>query len=94
MSSETTTNTAASAADISGGESHDAANGGRMIGSASIAVGGSAAIINPMVSLVGFFLAMMGLTIAAPKNRIWSILGIVASLAGGAVGHFLHTTIF
>jgi hypothetical protein len=59
---------------------------GQMIGWLSIGAGASAAVVNPLVAVAGFFLAMVGLTLAAPKQRIWSILGIVASIAGFAVG--------
>lgn len=59
---------------------------GQMIGWLSIGTGASAAVVNPLVAVAGFFLAMVGLTLAAPKQRIWSILGIVASIAGFAVG--------
>jgi hypothetical protein len=59
---------------------------GQMIGWLSIGAGASAAILNPLVAVAGFFLAMIGLTLAAPKQRIWSILGIAASIAGFVVG--------
>jgi hypothetical protein len=59
---------------------------GRTFGWLSIATGAAAAVVHPMVAIAGFFLALMGLTVAAPSQRLWSILGIAASVAGFAIG--------
>jgi len=68
---------------------------GRMIGLISMAVAPGAILISPtMFSLLGFFMALMGLTIAAPKQRIYSIGGIVLAMACGAIGQIYNTTLF
>lgn len=68
---------------------------GRMIGLISMAVAPGAILISPtMFSLLGFFLALMGLTIAAPKQRIYSIGGIVLAIACGAIGQVYNTPLF
>jgi hypothetical protein len=36
---------------------------------------------------------MLGLTLAAPKQRVWSILGIVAAVAAGAIGYYFKTPV-
>lgn len=67
---------------------------GRILGWLSIAAAPGAVLVSPAVfSVGGFFLAMLGLTLAAPSQRVWSILGIIASVAGGAVGYYLKTPI-
>jgi len=66
---------------------------GQMIGWLSIGTGASAAVINPLAAVAGFFLAMIGLTLAAPKQRIWSIVGIVVSIAGFAVGKLVGVSL-
>lgn len=71
----------------------EASTEGRLMGWLSIVAGASAAVIHPLIAIVGFFLALMGLTVAAPSQRLWSILGIVASIAGFAVGKFVGFTI-
>ncbi len=65
---------------------NDASTEGRTLGWLSIATGAAAAVVHPMVAIAGFFLALMGLTVAAPSQRLWSILGIAASVAGFAIG--------
>jgi uncharacterized YccA/Bax inhibitor family protein len=65
---------------------------GRMIGMISMAVAPGAILVSPtMFSLLGFFMALMGLTIAAPKQRIFSIGGIALALVCGAIGQIYHT---
>lgn len=67
---------------------------GRLMGMLSIAASPGAVLISPAVfSLLGFFLALIGLTIAAPKQRMLSIAGIALAMAGGGIGYFFHTTI-
>lgn len=66
---------------------------GRLIGWLSIGAGASAAVINPLVAIVGFFLAMIGLTLAAPTQRVWGILGIVTSIVGFAVGKLVGVSL-
>ncbi len=65
---------------------------GRLMGFLSIAASPGAVLISPAVfSLLGFFLALIGLTIAAPKQRMLSIAGIALAMAGGGIGYFFHT---
>ncbi len=59
----------------------------------SIAAGASAAVVHPLVAIAGFFLALMGLTVAAPSQRFWSILGIATSIAGFAIGKLVGFSI-
>ncbi len=67
---------------------------GRLMGILSIAASPGAILVSPAVfSLLGFFLALMGLTIAHPKQRKLSILGIAAAVVAGGVGYFFHTQI-
>lgn len=67
---------------------------GRLMGMLSIAASPGAVLISPAIfSLLGFFLAMLGLTVAHPKQRILSIVGIALALVGGGIGYFFHTTI-
>lgn len=67
---------------------------GRLMGMLSIAASPGAILLSPTIfSVAGFFLAMLGLTLAAPKQRIWSILGIVSALAAGAIGYYFKTPI-
>ncbi len=67
---------------------------GRLMGMLSIAASPGAVLISPAVfSLLGFFLALLGLTIAAPKQRMLSIAGIALALVGGGIGYFFHTTV-
>ena len=67
---------------------------GRLMGMLSIAASPGAVLISPAVfSLLGFFLALIGLTIAAPKQRLLSIAGIALAMVGGGIGYFFHTPI-
>ncbi len=67
---------------------------GRLIGILSIAASPGAVLVSPAVfSLIGFFLALMGLTIAAPNQRILSIIGIVSAFACGGIGYFFDTPV-
>ena len=69
-------------------------NSGRLMGMLSIAAAPGALLFSPtLFPLVAFFFAMMGLTVATPKNRYLSIVGIVASAACGIAGYYLNTTI-
>ena len=61
-------------------------NDGKLMGLLSIAVA-------PGALLVAFFLAMLGLTVAAPKNRYLSIIGIIAAGTCGVIGYYFHTPI-
>ena len=50
---------------------------GRLVGLLSIAASPGAILISPsLFSLAGFFLALLGLTIAAPRQRILSVAGL------------------
>lgn len=67
---------------------------GRLMGMLSIAASPGAILVSPTIfSVAGFFLAMLGLTLAAPKQRVWSIVGIVAALTAGAIGYYFKTPI-
>mgnify|MGYP001594867903 FL=1 len=67
---------------------------GRLMGMLSIAASPGAVLISPAVfSLLGFFLALLGLTVAHPKQRMLSIAGIALAMVGGGIGYFFHTTI-
>ncbi|TAM45357.1 MAG: hypothetical protein EPN55_08660 [Gammaproteobacteria bacterium] len=67
---------------------------GRLMGILSIAASPGAVLVSPAVfSLLGFFLALLGLTVAHPKQRILSIAGIALALIGGGIGYFFHTQI-
>ena len=69
-------------------------NDGKLMGILSIAAAPGALLVSPtMFPLASFFLAMMGLTVAAPKNRYLSIVGIVAGAACGLIGFYYHTPI-
>jgi hypothetical protein len=67
---------------------------GRLMGMLSIAASPGAILVSPTIfSVAGFFLAMLGLTLAVPKQRVWSILGIVAAMVCGAIGYYFKTPI-
>ena len=84
MSNENSVAVADDAADTSG----------RMIGLMSMVAAPGAILVSPtMFSLLAFFLALMGLTIAAPKQRIYSIGGIVLAVACGTIGQYFNTPI-
>ncbi len=73
---------------------HDSSKDGRTLGMLAIAASPGAILFSPMIfSLAGFFLSLVGLTIAAPKQKILSIVGLVLALAAGAVGHLFNTSI-
>lgn len=65
---------------------------GRMMGLLSMAAAPGAMLISPsLFSLLAFFLALLGLTIAAPKQRIFSFAGIVLAGVFAAIGHYYNT---
>jgi len=69
-------------------------NDGKLMGLLSIAAAPGALLVSPtMFPLVAFFLAMLGLTVAAPKNRYLSIIGIFAAAVCGVIGHYFNTPI-
>ena len=69
-------------------------NDGKLMGLLSIAAAPGALLISPtMFPLVAFFLAMLGLTVAAPKNRYLSIIGIFTAAICGGIGHYFNTPI-
>jgi len=69
-------------------------NDGKLMGLLSIAAAPGALLVSPtMFPLVAFFLAMMGLTVAAPTNRYLSIIGIFAAAICGGIGHYFNTPI-
>lgn len=69
-------------------------NDGKLMGLLSIAAAPGALLVSPtMFPLVAFFLAMLGLTVAAPKNRYLSIIGIIAAGTCGVIGYYFHTPI-
>lgn len=70
-------------------------NSGRLMGMLAIAAAPGALLISPtMFPLLSFFFGLMGLTVAAPKNRYLSIIGMVAAGIFGVVGHHFNTPIF
>lgn len=67
---------------------------GRLMGILSIAASPGAILVSPAVfSLLGFFLALLGLTVAHPKQRKLSIAGIALAMIAGGIGYFFHTQI-
>lgn len=69
-------------------------NNGKLMGMLSIAAAPGALLVSPtMFPLVSFFFAMMGLTVASPKNRYLSFIGIAAAGACGVAGHYYNTPI-
>ena len=69
-------------------------NDGKLMGLLSIAAAPGALLVSPtMFPLVAFFFAMMGLTVAAPKNRYLSIIGIFTAAACGGIGYYFNTPI-
>ena len=69
-------------------------NSGRLLGMLSIAAAPGALLISPtMFPLVSFFLALLGLTLATPKNRFLSIIGMVAAATCGITGYYFNTAI-
>ncbi len=70
-------------------------NSGRLMGLLSIAAAPGAILVSPtMFPLLSFFFALMGLTLAAPKNRIYSFLGLGAATICGIIGAYFNTPIF
>ena len=68
---------------------------GRLMGFLSIGAFPGAVLIQPTVFGVGgFFLALIGLTLAAPKQRPLSIAGLVLAVAGFGLGTFLNIALF
>ena len=73
---------------------HDSSKDGRLLGMLSIAASPGAILFSPVIfSMAGFFLSLVGLTIAAPKQKMFSIVGLVLALGAGAVGHLFNTAI-
>ncbi len=69
-------------------------NNGKLMGMLSIAAAPGALLVSPtMFPLVSFFFAMMGLTVASPKNRYLSFIGIAAAGVCGVAGHYYNTPI-
>ncbi len=69
-------------------------NSGRLLGMLSIAAAPGALLISPtMFPLVSFFLALMGLTLASPKNRFLSFIGMAAAAVCGIIGYYFNTPI-
>ena len=69
-------------------------NDGKLMGFLSIATAPGALLVSPtMFPLVSFFLAMLGLTVAAPKNRYLSIIGIIVAAVCGIIGYYFKTPI-
>lgn len=67
---------------------------GRLMGMLSIAAAPGALLVSPtMFPLLAFFLALMGLTIASPNNRIYSFIGIAAAAVCGVAGYYFNTPI-
>lgn len=67
---------------------------GRLMGILSIAASPGAILVSPAVfSLLGFFLALLGLTVAHPKQRKLSVAGIALAMVAGGVGYVFHTQI-
>ena len=67
---------------------------GRLMGVLSIAAAPGALLVSPtMFPLLAFFFAMMGLTVASPRNRIFSYIGIAASAVCGVAGYYFNTPI-
>jgi hypothetical protein len=74
--------------------SNDSSTDGRLLGILSIAASPGALLISPaLFSIAGFFLSLLGLTIAAPKQKMLSIIGLVLALGAGAVGFAFNTPI-
>ncbi|GMR05586.1 MAG: hypothetical protein BMS9Abin25_0161 [Gammaproteobacteria bacterium] len=69
-------------------------NDGRVLGMLSIAAAPGALLISPTYfPLLAFFLGLMGLTLASPRNRYLSIIGIAVSAAAGIAGYYFNTPI-
>lgn len=69
-------------------------NSGRLMGMLSIAAAPGALLISPsMFPLLSFFFALMGLTLASPKNRYLSFVGMAAAAICGVTGYYFNTPI-
>lgn len=69
-------------------------NDGRLMGMLSIAAAPGALLISPtMFPLASFFFALMGLTLASPKNRYLSFIGMAAAAVCGITGYYFNTPI-
>lgn len=69
-------------------------NSGKLMGMLSIAAAPGALLVSPtMFPLASFLFAMFGLTLATPKNRIYSFAGIAAAAVCGIAGHYFNTPI-
>ncbi len=69
-------------------------NSGRLMGMLSIAAAPGALLISPtMFPLLSFFFALMGLTMANPKNRHLSFIGMAAAGICGVTGYYFNTPI-
>jgi hypothetical protein len=92
-------NTTAKAEELAAAASRTAATAGnptdgRLMGFLSIAASPGAILISPtLFSVGGFFLAMLGLTLAAPKQRIYSFIGIALAIVCGGIGYYFKTPI-
>ena len=69
-------------------------NSGRLLGMLSIAAAPGALLVSPtMFPLLSFFFALMGLTLATPKNRIYSFIGLGSATVCGIAGYYFNTPI-
>ncbi len=69
-------------------------NSGRTMGMLAIAAAPGALLVSPtMFPLASFMFAMFGLTVAAPKNRIYSFIGVAVSVICGIIGYYFKTPI-
>ncbi len=69
-------------------------NSGRLMGMLSIVAAPGALLVSPtFFPLASFFFALMGLTMAAPRNRYLSFIGIAASAVCGIAGWYFKTPI-
>lgn len=68
---------------------------GRTLGLLSMAAAPGAILISPtMFALLGFFLALMGLTLSAPQQRVFSFGGMALSGVCGIIGYYFNTPLF
>jgi hypothetical protein len=67
---------------------------GRLMGILSIAVAPGAVLLSPTFFALGsFFLGLLGLTVAHPKQRYLSFIGIALAGVCGGIGYFYNTPI-
>lgn len=70
-------------------------NSGRTMGLLSMAAAPGAILISPsLFALLSFFLALMGLTVSTPQQRIFSFGGIALAIVCGGIGYFFKTPLF